>query len=449
MAQTIIIGAGLTGISTAYHLEQAGYFDYALFEKEKTLGGLCGSVKQDGFTFDFTGHLLHINDPYFRSLINDVVDFATLNTINRRSYIYSHDIYTHYPYQQNLHGLPAHIITDCIEGFTQRKAQNKKSPSFYEWVLEQFGSGFAQHFFVPYQTKIFDFNVHKLSATWTQRFVPSTSLRTIIDGAIKPYQQPDIGYNSQFFYPKKGGILSWVKKLSKKISNPIKTNFCVKSINLKTKMALFTNGHTEPFTKLISTIPLDTLLTKIKEPSSTSFSSALPHLKCNSVVNFNLGINKKNLSDKHWIYFPEKEYPFYRLGFPHNFSEHMAPKNCSSLYGEFSHLNRSKEWIASTLKRSLKKTKNILKIDKTDILTEKILYIKHAYVIYDFWRDTNIDKLHNRLQEHAVYSIGRYGQWKYASMQEAVLDGKKMATKIIKKDHQISIKEKDNYGATL
>ena len=34
MAKIIIIGAGLTGLSTAYHLEQAGYYDFQIFEKD-------------------------------------------------------------------------------------------------------------------------------------------------------------------------------------------------------------------------------------------------------------------------------------------------------------------------------------------------------------------------------------------------------------------------------
>ena len=449
MARTIIIGAGLTGLSTAYHLEQTGFFDYTLFEKETTIGGLCGSIEQDGFTFDFTGHLLHISDPYFRSFINKLVGFEHFNTINRRSYIYSHNVYTHYPYQMHLYGLPLEVIADCIEGFATKQKNNKQIPNFYEWVLENFGAGLAKHFFVPYQTKIFDFDVHQLSSSWTQRFVPQTSLRSIIKGSLQPHQQKDVGYNAQFFYPKKGGIVSWVNNIAQALKNPIQHNFCVKSVNIKMKNILFTNGHVEPFDHLISTMPLDTLLGSIEEPTSTSITSALPHLKCNSIVNYNLGVNRADLSDKHWIYFPETEYPFYRIGFPHNFSEHMTPKNCNSLYGEFSHLNRSQSWIDATLTTALKKTKKVLQLNDVDIITEKILYIKHAYVIYDFWRDQNIDKLHTRLHEHAIYSIGRYGQWKYASMQEAVLDGKSMAKKIIEKPSLSFIKGKKNRGATI
>ena len=110
MADIVIIGAGLTGLSTAYHLEQAGFFDYKIFEKEATPGGLCRSVEQDGFTFDYTGHLLHTSDNYFRTLLENIVGLDTMNTIKRRSFIYSQGCYTRYPYQINLYGLPPETI---------------------------------------------------------------------------------------------------------------------------------------------------------------------------------------------------------------------------------------------------------------------------------------------------------------------------------------------------
>ena len=58
----------------------------------------------------------------------------------------------------------------------------------------------------------------------------------------------------------------------------------------------------------------------MKGKSSQSLKEAFTHLICNSVINFNLGIARPEISEKHWIYFPETNYPFYRLGFPHNFA---------------------------------------------------------------------------------------------------------------------------------
>jgi protoporphyrinogen oxidase len=425
MAKIVIIGAGPTGLSAAYHLEQKGFTDYILFEKENEVGGLCRSVQQDGFTFDYTGHLLHINDDYFRTFIHEIVGINNLTAVHRRSFIYSHETYTRYPYQMNLHGLPADIIADCIEGYVMRKTTIKNPKNFEEWVLKYFGQGLGDHFFFPFDSKKNAYPAQKLSVSWMGRFVPQTNLNDMIKGAIAPNTKP-VGYNSNFLYPKKGGIQFWVSQIAQKLKNPIRNGFCVQSIDLANKLIHFTNGHTEPFGKLISTMPLDYLLTN-NIGGAPSLARAANKLLCNCVINFNLGINRDNLSDKHWIYVPEKKYPFYRLGFWHNFSKSMAPEGYSSLYGEFSHLNASQKVVDTMLKQSISQTKKLLGISNSEIVTEKVLSIKHAYVIYDQWREKNIHKILQRLEELHIHSIGRYGQWKYSSMQEAILDGKKIA----------------------
>jgi len=126
MAKIVIIGAGLTGLSAAYHLEKKGFYNYKIFEKELEIGGLCRSVNQDGFTFDFTGHLLHINDTYTNSLIKKLIGLENFNKLTRQSFIYSHEKHTPYPYQGNLFGLPTKVIIDCIEGFVLRKKKPQR-----------------------------------------------------------------------------------------------------------------------------------------------------------------------------------------------------------------------------------------------------------------------------------------------------------------------------------
>jgi protoporphyrinogen oxidase len=430
MAEIVILGAGLTGLSAAYHLEKQGFFDYKMFEKDSTVGGLCRSVTQDGFTFDYTGHLLHINDSYFKQFIEQLIGLEQFNVIQRRSFIYSHDTYTHYPYQINLYGLPPEIISECIEGFVNRKKNRAQNLNFQQWVLINFGAGLGKNFFFPYQEKIFDFDVQKLSASWTGRFVPQTSLHEMLLGALRP-PETTVGYNAQFFYPKIGGIQFWIKKMADKIIQPIMTGYEVTKIDSQHKLVYFANGHVEPYKKLITTLPLDFFLKRLQERSHTTLFRASEKLLCNSVINFNIGVDRPNLSSKHWVYYPEKQYPFYRIGFPHNFAASMAPEGQSSLYGECSHLGRSPAEINQLVNASRDTVYKLFAIRKEEIATEKIITIPHAYVIFDRWRDRHINHIHEQLAAYHIYSVGRYGAWKYSSMQEGLLDGKYIAEMII------------------
>ena len=62
----LIVGAGLAGLSTAFHLSD---MPHRLYERESEVGGLCRSYRKDGFTFDYTGHLLHFRQPDIKALV--------------------------------------------------------------------------------------------------------------------------------------------------------------------------------------------------------------------------------------------------------------------------------------------------------------------------------------------------------------------------------------------
>lgn len=426
MARVVIIGAGLTGLSTAYHLEQLGFFNYDILEKESTVGGLCRSVHNNGFTFDYTGHLLHISDSYTKNLVDTLIGLDKFNYIERQSFIYSHDIFSRYPFQTNLYGLPATTIADCIENFINRKKINNPK-TFYQWVLTNFGAGFAKHFFIPYQEKQFCRSAHTFSAQWTGRFVPQTSLEEIIRG-IQTDRTNHIGYNSCFYYPKIGGIEIIPNSFAKQLAQPIHTNHEVKNINLKNKVITCTNGTQYPFDILINTAPLNQILKKIIDINSSQFYAQHKKLAASSVLNINLGIARKNISTKHWVYFPEKKFPFYRLGFSSNFSHNITPNKYSSLYIECAYHNTYKQELVN---HAITHACSLFDIKQNEIMDTTILELPTAYALYTPWRDANINKLLARLREVGIYSIGRYGSWKYASMQEALCEGRDIAETII------------------
>ncbi|VTT99035.1 amine oxidase : UDP-galactopyranose mutase OS=Solibacter usitatus (strain Ellin6076) GN=Acid_0349 PE=4 SV=1: Glyco_trans_1_4: NAD_binding_8: Amino_oxidase [Gemmataceae bacterium] len=109
--RVVVIGAGPTGLSAAYHLGG----DALLLEANDRVGGWCRSIVDNGFTFDFAGHIMFSNDPYvhemYRLLLGDNVHWQ-----DREAWIYSKSVYTRYPFQGALYGLPAEVIKECIIG---------------------------------------------------------------------------------------------------------------------------------------------------------------------------------------------------------------------------------------------------------------------------------------------------------------------------------------------
>ncbi len=105
-----ILGAGLTGLSAAWHLQKRG-IDCQIFEKEPEVGGLCRSKKIGGFTFDCDGHLLHFKHRYTLNLIKNLLK-NNLTEHQRNAWIYAFDTYVHYPFQANLYGLPPSVVKE-------------------------------------------------------------------------------------------------------------------------------------------------------------------------------------------------------------------------------------------------------------------------------------------------------------------------------------------------
>jgi protoporphyrinogen oxidase len=68
---------------------------------------------------------------------------------------------------------------------------------------------------------------------------------------------------------------------------------------------------------------------------------------------------------------------------------------------------------------------------KEDILVKDINDIKYGYVIYPLDYKETLSKIFRFLKLRSIYSIGRYGGWKYATMEDCILDGKIIAEKIL------------------
>lgn len=420
--RVIILGAGLAGLSAAWHLQKKG-IECIIFEKEKEAGGLCRSKNINGFTFDYSGHLLHFKHKWTFNFVKDLLG-NNLARHKRNSWVYSHNRYIRYPFQANFFRLPASVAKECLAGFVQASKNNhcKKSGNFLGWINQTFGEGIARHFMIPYNTKFWTVSPDKLTCEWLDGFVPVPSLSQIIDRTIRESEE-QIGYNAYFWYPKKGGIGQLALALAGQIKH-IYPMCPVTEIDLDKKKIRINGGCKERFDYLISTVPLPELPHIIKEipkPLPPLFKK----LKWNSIFNLNLGIKNNDNLRRHWIYFPQKELSFFRIGFPHNISDCLTPQDKNSLYIEVTYSKEmpiDKNKIAIRIKEDLKKI-GILRNEK-DICCQDINDIKYSYPIYD----TNYSFLRNKilsfLLKNDIVSCGRYGGWRYISIEGAIIDGK-------------------------
>ena len=426
----VIIGAGLAGLSTAFHLKG---LPYRMFEKEKEAGGLCRSYQKDGFTFDFTGHLLHFRQPEIKALVEGLLP-GRLEKHARRSFIYSHKTYTEYPFQVNTHGLPPEVVRECLLGFiaTLTNPTGSTSPpgdrSFKDWILDGLGEGIAKHFMIPFNEKLWQVSLDELTSDWVSWLVPKPELKDVVSGALG-IKDKAFGYNPTFLYPDRGGIGVLPRAFLPGVQ-PISYDSEVVEVETGRRRVTFLDGRVEQYEELVSTMPVPELVRRCTDLPS-AIREAAQGLRCASVYNVNLGLAREHVSDKHWIYFPESEYPFYRAGFPMNFSSHVCPKGCSSLYVEISHQPTdvsSPSEIIAQVSRGMERA-GIFRPDD-DLVVADVRDIRYAYVIFDRHRARVLPDLLAELERRSIYSIGRYGRWEHTSMEDALAQGKQLAERL-------------------
>jgi protoporphyrinogen oxidase len=420
-----IIGAGLSGLSTAYHLKDA---EYVIFEKEEEAGGLCRSIKEDGFTFDYTGHFLHTRHPYAEKLAEEILP-GGFNRIQRRAFIYLQGRYIPYPFQAHTYSLPQDMRKECVMGFIDAQNQKKSPPgNFLDWINQTFGEGMSKYFFIPYNEKFWKMNLRELTPDWTSWSIPQPTMEEVLKGA-EGFRYEQMGYNPSFLYPKRGGIELFAKAFLPQVRN-ITFRKPVKAISMKDKRLFFESGEEAAYSTLISTCPLPRLLGLI-EDLPQDFKKAGEQLRYLSVFNLNLGIARDRVSDCHWIYFPEKEFPFYRVGFFSNLSYALSPPGTSSLYVEITCLPQEQLDEEVMVKDALKGLiqAGILTLSD-DLVVLLTLRIPYAYVVYDEFRKKNLPAILRFLKNEGIYSIGRYGRWEYSTMEGAILLGKWVAEKL-------------------
>lgn len=420
----IILGAGLAGLSAAYHLKNR---DYEVFEKEDEAGGLCRSKTINGFTFDIDGHLLHFRNRYTLDLVSKLMN-SNLRMQMRNSYVYFNNEFIPFPFQAHLYKLSDNLKKECILGLIKARYNSSKyeqDGNFYSWMLNTFGKGITKHFMLPYNQKFWTVHPRRLSSDWTERFVPVPNLEQTLEGTLTD-KKILVGYNRYFWYPLKGGINELSRAFSRHIKN-INTLHEATKIDILKKEIKFKNGRKVRYSKLITTIPLPEL-GKLISPIPIKISQVFNKLRYTSIYNLNLGIDKILISGTHWIYFPEDKFIFFRVGFFNFLSHHLVPEGRGSLYIEISYSKNKpleRNNLHSRILEDLQKAEILSHNSK--LIVKDINDIKYGYIIYDKDYPKNRKTIFDFLSDNDIYSIGRYGGWQYMSMEDCILDGKRIA----------------------
>lgn len=432
MAKVVIVGGGLAGIAAGRVLGEAAH----VVEASDRLGGLARTDVVDGFWFDWTGHWLHLRTERWKAEVERLLP-GGLVTIERRARIFSHGRWTQFPFQTNLHGLPAEIVADCLNGFidatvgpdgAERRAAQPRT--FHDFVLRHLGDGINRHFMEPYNRKLYTVDLRELSSEWGGRFVPRPSLAQVVDGAVGVVRE-GIGYNASFVYPREGGIESLPRALSAQLRCEVSLGVRVERIDTVNRRVCLSDGREEGWTSLISTMPL-TALAKVLDPCPVEVRLAAQSLRAISVTSVELGVKGPALKPFHWAYFPGDEFPFYRAGSPSQVHSGLAPDGFVSYAVEFSHQGPPIP-EAERIEQAIEGLERAGVLRREDVVLSRARTIPVAYVIVDHACAAARETIIAHAQGCGIELAGRYGQWEYSGMEDALVSGESAAQRVMRK----------------
>jgi len=421
---------------------------------------------------------------------------------DREAWIYSKNVYTRYPFQGSLYGLPPDVIQECIMGAIEARfgalkpagktngtngTLNGKNGSnvsngsngsngsigsghsngiaalkdkdvcltdccadgilessassfgrdtgepknFEEFIYKVWGKGIAKHFAIPYNRKLWAVPLNEMETSWLGGRVPIPDLEEMIAGALKP-SPPPMGPNARFGYPMRGGFQALMDGFLPHLKGRLRLNTSIVSISPEGHQCTLSDGQTIKYETLLSTIPLPALIRAMGNHAPASIRQAAQTLRHVSVRCVNIGVGRENLTEKHWIYYPE-DTVFHRIFVQGNASPYCnAPGGfgltCEITYSPKKPLPCDGAALTELAIRDCIRVGIIQPEDPIWVANQ--IDMPYAYVVYDHQRRAAVEQIREWLKGVDIHLAGRYSEWEYYNSDHAFIAGKKAAGEI-------------------
>ncbi len=409
--KNLILGAGLSGLSAAYFLQDD---DYLILEKDSTPGGFCRTIPNERYVWDYAGHFYHFRTEKYRQLFLSLVEPEEIVRQKKNTKIFYRNQLIDYPFQTNIHELEKPEFIECLYDLYFRD-QMQSYDDFLDMLYAKFGKAITEKFLRPYNEKLYATDLHSLDKDAMGRFFPHADFDVVMRNMK---DQVTTSYNDEFMYLKKGTGY-FIDKLFAKLK-PEKIFFStpIVAIDTATKIATTSSGQHIAYENLVNTIPFNKFLSFIN--NDHQYDELVNRLSYNKVVVFNLGFDRPSpkFTSEHWLYFPDKTFNFYRIGFYNNI---LSQKELS-VYVEigFSKNTGSIDYD-SELGKTLDGMKKAGIIDNDMKLVDKsVLIMDPAYVHITSADEKELQEIFKNLEKNHIFTLGRYGRWTYNSMEDCI-----------------------------
>jgi protoporphyrinogen oxidase len=445
--ETLIIGAGPAGLTTAYELTKAGR-NVVVVERDPTyVGGISRTVEYKGYRFDIGGHRFFSKSAEIEAWWTEIMGDEMLQR-PRSSRIYYNNKLFDYPLRAGdaLSKLGPVEALRCVlsYGWAQLRP-HKNVVSFEQWVVNNFGRRLFQIFFKTYTEKVWGMDCNDISADWAAQRIKGLNLYQAVVQSIRWRREPSTGSAviktliNSFRYPRLGPGQMWERTRDKVVQQggTVLMGSTITSISQHQGtgkwIAIVTDagGRETKITAdhLVSTAAINELVRMLGADGDPSIAVAASALRYRDFLIVGLIARGKERFDDNWIYIHD---PSVKVGRIQNFkswSPDMVPNGDTACYGMEYFCNTGDEtWTmsdADLVARAKHEIGKLGLVSPDDIIDGSVVRQPKAYPVYDDTYKINVDTITEGLEARFtnLHLAGRNGMHKYNNQDHAMMTG--------------------------
>ncbi len=428
--RTGIIGAGASGLSLALMLEG----QFTIFERSESTGGHCRTTVRDGWTYDQGPHIM-----FSKNL--DVLDFMikslgdNVHQCTRNNKVFVDRRMVKYPFENDLASLELASRARCLLTYLfNDQAELAEDPAdLNEWFLGNFGEGMTELYFRPYNEKVWNVALEDLSMSWSER-IPLPPARDVVRGALGESTE---GYLHQlhYHYPLVGGYQAITDAWTRRIAPPsLQLDTEVQALGrVDDGVSVTTAAGSSVFDRVVSTVPLPTLLNLIDEVPDR-VRDAVASLRINPINVITLGYRGVNRANYTAVYFAGDDYLPNRVSGPSVFSPRNAPDGHFSLQAEITY-PPGEGFLDMTDAALIEHVhEGVVAAGMVDAgsvpVFEDVQRVRHAYVVYTKGYEGAVAVVREWARALGVELHGRFGSFDYLNVDGCVASSQTLATSL-------------------
>ena len=436
-----MLGAGPAGLACAMELSREGR-RCTVVERDDQVGGLAKTLTvregDDVFLTDIGPHRFFSKNQYLYDFIEDLLaeEWRRVPRLTRQ---FVDGKYYNYPvnFGQVVRNLgfwkSARIGIDYFLARLRYDVFGKKLKTFEDYVVANFGRSLAEFSMINYSEKIWGIPCAEIHPDWAKQRISGLNLLSVLRNAVglggKKWPKSLV---DEFYYPRFGTGRIYEAIGARLASQGTEIHTGSKPISVRhdgkrvTEVDIQTPDGVQTVRPehVVESVPLTAFLDLLDPKPPQPVLDAAASLRWRSQIYLFLTLDKEQVTEDNWIYFPQKDIPFGRTSEMKNFSKDMCPEGKTSFFIEFFAFETDDLWTMSKeqiLDLVMPYFEKWGFFQREEIRNSYLWKRSHVYPVYDTGYKENVETIRGYLDEleNLIY-VGRPGRFRYTNQDHSL-----------------------------